>query len=273
MTMPDESPKQASSLLMAPPSPLTGDPAWIAGFRWMAFSLLGAGRAATRLAAMPSYRAALIETDWKRWLEGLAHHVYRAVEEGRNGPPIRVYAIDMNVAEAYQIAAAALEEVADMDGPNEPMMAALEHIAERLSRWQAPADPPPPAIGPEPSGNPPAGPAPLPSDREPSDPAAAGSVGTPRGDEPNDRAEASRSKALPPIEPPDLVTLNQAAAIVNASKRTLERHKTKGELPDPAVEGGAGKAARYDWKVMRPWLESKFAMKLPEHFPGNRRHA
>jgi hypothetical protein len=88
-------------------------------------------------------------------------------------------------------------------------------------------------------------------------------------------AAAGAEVAAPPspIESPDLVTLNQAAAIVHVSKRTLERHKTSGKLPDPAIEGGAGKAARYDWKVMRPWLESKFKMKLPEVFPANRRHA
>ena len=41
-------------------------------------------------------------------------------------------------------------------------------------------------------------------------------------------------------EQADLVTLDQAAAMVHRSKRTLERHKTKGTLPDPAVQGGAG---------------------------------
>jgi hypothetical protein len=67
--------------------------------------------------------------------------------------------------------------------------------------------------------------------------------------------------------------LNQAAGIVHRSKRTLERYKTTGKLPAPAVEGGGGKPDFYDWKVMRPWLESEFGIKLPEVFPANRRHA
>jgi hypothetical protein len=41
-------------------------------------------------------------------------------------------------------------------------------------------------------------------------------------------------------DPKDLVTLDQAAAIVHRSKRTLERQKTKGGLPAPVIEGGVG---------------------------------
>jgi hypothetical protein len=70
-------------------------------------------------------------------------------------------------------------------------------------------------------------------------------------------------------ELPDLVMLDQAAASVHTSKRTLERYKTEGTLPDPVREGGGGKPALYDWKVMRPWLENVFGVKLPERFPGN----
>jgi hypothetical protein len=54
---------------------------------------------------------------------------------------------------------------------------------------------------------------------------------------------------------------------VNGYKRTLERYKTSGEFPDPYVEGGGGKAAYYDWKIIRPWLTEKFGMELPEHYP------
>jgi hypothetical protein len=88
---------------------------------------------------------------------------------------------------------------------------------------------------------------------------------------------ASGNKAPPPPEAPndlpDYVTLNQAAAPIHRSKRTLERYKTNGKLPEPAVEGGGGKPDLYDWKVMRPWLESEFRMILPEVHPANRRHA
>jgi hypothetical protein len=79
----------------------------------------------------------------------------------------------------------------------------------------------------------------------------------------------AESKAPPHADLPDLVTLDQAAASVHTSKRTLERHKTSGTLPQPKVKGGGGKSAQYDWKVMRPWLEQTFGMKLPERFPGN----
>src|SRR5262249_24574311 len=72
--------------------------------------------------------------------------------------------------------------------------------------------------------------------------------------------------------PDDLVTLSQAASIVHRHKRTLEYYKTKGVLPDPAVEGGGGKPHLYDWKVMRPWLDEHFGVKLPETFLANPRH-
>lgn len=74
----------------------------------------------------------------------------------------------------------------------------------------------------------------------------------------------------PATRRPDLVTLDQAAAIVNMSKRTLERYKTKGALPSPAVEGGGGKADRYDWTTMRAWLIETFKIDLPEKFPRPR---
>jgi hypothetical protein len=76
-----------------------------------------------------------------------------------------------------------------------------------------------------------------------------------------------------PAETRDLVTLNQAAAIVKRQKRTLEVYKTKGELPPPAVEGRPGQFDLWDWKVLRPWLEKTFNMKLPKVFYANRRNA
>jgi hypothetical protein len=73
------------------------------------------------------------------------------------------------------------------------------------------------------------------------------------------------------VEMPDLVTLDQAAAAAHKSKRSLERHKTKGTLPEPVVEGGGGKHALYDWNVMRPWLTKTYSVILPEKFPANLR--
>jgi hypothetical protein len=183
----------------------------------------------------------LVTTEWKQFLDGLAHHVYKAVEDGRNGPPIRAYAVDGDVAAAYQLACAALDSVADPAGPNDAMLAALEDINEKLSRRQAPpkeadttaASLPPPSCE---NGNPAAAP-------------TSGSM-TPEA----------------PAELPDLVTLDKAAAAVHRSKRTLERYKTKGTLPEPTIEGGGGKPALYDWKTLRPWLVKEFGVMLPERY-------
>jgi hypothetical protein len=83
---------------------------------------------------------------------------------------------------------------------------------------------------------------------------------------------ASPLGALPPAEElPDLVTLDQAASIVHRSKRTLERYKTKGSLPAPAVEGGGGQADYWEWVTIRPVLERLFKRKLPARFPASRR--
>ncbi len=70
------------------------------------------------------------------------------------------------------------------------------------------------------------------------------------------------------------VTLDQMAAHVNRSKRTLERLKKRSNnpLPPPSVEGGGGKPDEWVWPDVRPWLEKEFKRKLPERFPprGNR---
>jgi internalin A len=103
---------------------------------------------------MPDYRATLIEMEWKPFLSGLADHMMKAVEDGRNGPSIRSCVIDKCIDEAYQLACAAFDEkIADPAGPNEAMLAVLEDITERLSHWQVsvgptrgPADAP--AVGP-----------------------------------------------------------------------------------------------------------------------------
>lgn len=65
-----------------------------------------------------------------------------------------------------------------------------------------------------------------------------------------------------------LVTLYQAAALVNRSKKTLERRKDR--MPLPRVEGGGGKPAEWAWKELRPWLEQEFERSLPERFPADR---
>jgi hypothetical protein len=82
----------------------------------------------------------------------------------------------------------------------------------------------------------------------------------------------------PPADPPAdpgktiaYVTLDQMAAIVNRSKRTLERLKYRkaNPLPDPDVPGGGGKPDEWDWDKMRPWLEKEYSKHLPKQFPGH----
>jgi hypothetical protein len=79
--------------------------------------------------------------------------------------------------------------------------------------------------------------------------------------------QPEESKELVPA--PDtverLVTLNQMAALVNKTKRTLEKYKDK--LPLPRVHGREGRASEWAWSEVRPVLERLFGRPLPEHFP------
>jgi hypothetical protein len=65
-----------------------------------------------------------------------------------------------------------------------------------------------------------------------------------------------------------LVTLQQAAAMVSRSKKTLERCKRN--MPMPKVSGGGGKPDEWEWAELRPWLEERFDRKLPERFPADK---
>jgi hypothetical protein len=72
--------------------------------------------------------------------------------------------------------------------------------------------------------------------------------------------------AMPSTIPaPDYIDLDQAAALVNRSKRTLERKS--GVMPLPAVEGGGGKKAEWLWNELRPWLEKEYGKVLPDRPP------
>jgi hypothetical protein len=68
------------------------------------------------------------------------------------------------------------------------------------------------------------------------------------------------------------VTLDQAAALVSRSKRTLEKYKQreKNPLPSPDVEGGGGRPDEWRWTRIRPWLEQEFGRSLPEQYPSQR---
>ena len=62
-----------------------------------------------------------------------------------------------------------------------------------------------------------------------------------------------------------LVTLDQISAIVQKSKRTMERWRK--HMPAPAVAGRRNFPSRWDWRVIRPWLMDHFYMLLPERYP------
>lgn len=72
-----------------------------------------------------------------------------------------------------------------------------------------------------------------------------------------------------PIPPPpeQLVTLDQIGAIVHRSKRTMERYRS--QMPAPRTRGRRGQPHLWAWAEVRPWLESPFGLRLPEHFPGH----
>jgi len=85
--------------------------------------------------------------------------------------------------------------------------------------------------------------------------------------------EAARNGSTPEavVELPDLVTLDQAAALVNRSARTLERYKKRG-LPRPFVLGGGGKPHEYPLDEMRKWLQKTFNRPIPEAAIQRYRH-
>lgn len=67
---------------------------------------------------------------------------------------------------------------------------------------------------------------------------------------------------------PYYVTLQQIAACVNRSKRTLEGYRA--EMPAPVIPGGKGQPAEWNWDEIRPWLEKTFQRPLWAKFPADR---
>jgi hypothetical protein len=85
-----------------------------------------------------------------------------------------------------------------------------------------------------------------------------------------EHVKSAANRKQPALE--QYVTLEQAAAVVNKSKRTLEKYKSQREdaLPPPDVEGGGGRADEWNWSTLRPWLERVFGRPLPQWFPSLR---
>jgi hypothetical protein len=72
------------------------------------------------------------------------------------------------------------------------------------------------------------------------------------------------------ISTPYYIDLDQAAALVNRSKRTLERKL--GEMPQPVVRGSGGTKSEWLWSDIAPWLEKKYGKKMPPVPPHAARH-
>jgi hypothetical protein len=66
----------------------------------------------------------------------------------------------------------------------------------------------------------------------------------------------------PSIELPDLVDLDQAAAVVNRKPAALRHYRDRG-MPKPHVRGKKGQPNEYLWSEMRPWLEKTFNRSIP----------
>ncbi len=66
------------------------------------------------------------------------------------------------------------------------------------------------------------------------------------------------------------VTMDQASACCNRSKRTLERLLQDGKIPEPDIPGGGGRAHRWRWSALRPALEEQVGRRLPQRFPSGR---
>jgi hypothetical protein len=68
---------------------------------------------------------------------------------------------------------------------------------------------------------------------------------------------------------PQYVTLDQMAALVNRSKKTLERamNAANSDMPKPDVKGGGGRPHEWRWNRIRPWLETMYTRLLPKRFP------
>ena len=68
------------------------------------------------------------------------------------------------------------------------------------------------------------------------------------------------------------VTLDQMAARVNRSKKSLEKklNAKNSTMPKPDVKGKGGKPHEWIWAKTRPWLETEFGKQLPTNWPSRR---
>jgi hypothetical protein len=67
----------------------------------------------------------------------------------------------------------------------------------------------------------------------------------------------------------DMIDLDQAAALVNRSKRTLKRAliDPKKKMPAPMIKGSGGKKSEWRYQELKPWLEKEYGRNLPSRPP------
>ena len=83
--------------------------------------------------------------------------------------------------------------------------------------------------------------------------------------------DAKTTEDIKPDESPeldDLVTLDQVAPLTGLQKRTLERYLSKGDLPQPDIRGGGGKAHKWFYSNLRDALSEFTQRSMPERFPA-----
>ena len=84
---------------------------------------------------------------------------------------------------------------------------------------------------------------------------------------------SEETPATPPVPTPEsdsaihYIDLDQAAALVSRSKKTLERKLREGSMPMPDIEGGGGKKHEWVYSKLRPWLENEYGRVLPTRPP------
>lgn len=66
---------------------------------------------------------------------------------------------------------------------------------------------------------------------------------------------------------PTYVTMDQAAALVQRSKRCLRHYYDDNEMPPPDIRGGGGKPHQWRYETLRLWLTETFDYKLPLQMP------
>jgi hypothetical protein len=114
--------------------------------------------------------------------------------------------------------------------------------------------------------------------RQPQRPSVAGTAGVVQGPRPAESqipvstiltSGEPHAAPRPPDAPADLITVDQAAALVQVHKRTLYAWNKKDPWPQPVVEGGDGRCHRFSYKVLRPWLAKHSRIPLRAEFSSS----